>query len=99
MTAMFLNVSPNANWGTKQGIAIQHIQPGQPQQNAYAERYNRTVRHKWLANTYRKNRVSSRSGHAMAMELQQRPPQHGHRRHNIRHETENSRMNSTDAPR
>ncbi len=29
-------------------ITIQHIQPGQPQQNAYVERYNRTVRHEWL---------------------------------------------------
>ncbi len=27
---------------------IQHIQPDQPQQNAYIERYNRTVRHEWL---------------------------------------------------
>lgn len=35
-------------WAEKQGITIQHIQPGQPQQNAYVERYNRTVRHEWL---------------------------------------------------
>ena len=35
-------------WAEKQGITIQHIQPGQPQQNAYIERYNRTVRHEWL---------------------------------------------------
>jgi len=28
--------------------AIQHIQPGQPQQNAYVESYNWTVRHEWL---------------------------------------------------
>lgn len=35
-------------WAEKQGVAIQHIQPGQPQQNAYIERYNRTVRHEWL---------------------------------------------------
>ena len=35
-------------WAEKLGISIQHIQPGQPQQNAYIERYNRTVRHEWL---------------------------------------------------
>ena len=32
----------------KQGITIQHIQPSQPQQNAYIERHNRTVRHEGL---------------------------------------------------
>jgi putative transposase len=37
-----------AEWAEKRGITIQHIQPGQPQQNAYIERYNRTVRHEWL---------------------------------------------------
>ena len=36
------------SWAEKRGIAIQHIQPGKPQQNAYIERYNRTVRHEWL---------------------------------------------------
>lgn len=35
-------------WAEARGIAIQHIQPGKPQQNAYIERYNRTVRHEWL---------------------------------------------------
>jgi len=35
-------------WAAKQGVTIQNIQPGQPQQNAYIERYNRTVRHEWL---------------------------------------------------
>ena len=35
-------------WAEKRGITIQHIQPGQPQQNAYIERYNRTVRREWL---------------------------------------------------
>jgi putative transposase len=35
-------------WARKLQITIQHIQPGQPQQNAYIERYNRTVRHEWL---------------------------------------------------
>src|SRR6056297_1807385 len=35
-------------WAEKNGVAIQHIQPGKPQQNAYVERYNRTVRYDWL---------------------------------------------------
>ena len=35
-------------WAEKQGVTLLHIQPGQPQQNAYIERYNRTVRHEWL---------------------------------------------------
>ncbi len=36
------------SWAERRGIAIQHIQPGKPQQNAYIERYNRTVRHEWF---------------------------------------------------
>jgi putative transposase len=35
-------------WAARQGIALTYIQPGKPQQNAYVERYNRTVRHEWL---------------------------------------------------
>ncbi|MCF1496260.1 IS3 family transposase [Agrobacterium vitis] len=35
-------------WAETQGMALSHIQPGKPQQNAYVERYNRTVRHEWL---------------------------------------------------
>jgi len=35
-------------WAENLGIHIEHIQPGKPQQNAYIERYNRTVRHEWL---------------------------------------------------
>ncbi|MCK4946049.1 MAG: transposase family protein [Alphaproteobacteria bacterium] len=36
------------NWAGKHGFALHFIQPEKPQQNAYVERYNRTVRHKWL---------------------------------------------------
>ena len=35
-------------WVEQRHISIRYIQPGQPQQNAYVERYNRTVRHEWL---------------------------------------------------
>ena len=30
-------------------ISIEYTQPGKPQQNAYVERFNRTVRYEWLA--------------------------------------------------
>ena len=35
-------------WARQWGIRFEYIQPGKPQQNAYIERYNRTVRHEWL---------------------------------------------------
>ncbi len=39
---------PFQRWAKDQGITINYIQPGKPQQNAYIERYNRTVRYDWL---------------------------------------------------
>ncbi len=36
------------DWAHRQKIQLHYIQPGKPQQNAYIERYNRTVRHEWL---------------------------------------------------
>jgi putative transposase len=36
-------------WSTRKNIRIDYIQPGKPQQNAYVERFNRTVRYDWLS--------------------------------------------------
>lgn len=36
-------------WAERHRITLLHIQPGKPQQNAYVERYNRTVRYDWLS--------------------------------------------------
>jgi len=37
-----------AAWAEKRGVQLRFIQPGNPQQNAYVERFNRTVRYDWL---------------------------------------------------
>lgn len=36
------------SWAEKHQITMLYIQPGKPTQNAYVERFNRTVRHEWL---------------------------------------------------
>ena len=38
-----------AGWAQGSGVRLEHIQPGKPQQNAYVERFNRTVRYDWLS--------------------------------------------------
>lgn len=39
------------DWAREQGMHVQHIQPGKPNQNAYIERFNRTYREE-LLDTY-----------------------------------------------
>lgn len=36
------------DWANDHRITLMYIQPGKPTQNAYIERFNRTVRHEWL---------------------------------------------------
>ena len=36
-------------WAKNHGIRLEYIQPGNPQQNAYIERANRTIRYSWLS--------------------------------------------------
>jgi len=42
-------------WAENNQIKIEYIQPGNPQQNAYVERFNRTVRYEWLSQYYWKD--------------------------------------------
>jgi putative transposase len=35
-------------WAERRGIVLMYIQPGNPQQNAYVERFNRTMRYELL---------------------------------------------------
>lgn len=37
------------NWAKHHNIRVDYIQPGNPQQNAYIERYNRTARYGWVS--------------------------------------------------
>ena len=39
-------------WARHAGIMLQYIQPGDSQQKAYIERFNRTVRYEWLNQDY-----------------------------------------------
>ena len=39
-------------WAQQSSIRFEYIQPGKPQQNAYDERFNRTVRYEWLSQYY-----------------------------------------------
>ena len=39
-------------WAHDWGVKLEYIQPGKPQQNAYVERFNRTVRYEWLSQHY-----------------------------------------------
>jgi len=87
-------------WAEKHGITIQHIQPGQLQQNAYIERYNRTVRHEWL-DQYIIETIEEAQDHAAQWlwTYNNHRPKHWHRRQHTRNENENGRVSSTNAPR
>lgn len=52
-----------ANWAKDNNIELKFIQPGNPQQNAYIERYNRTVRYDWL-NQYLFSNIEEVQDHA-----------------------------------
>lgn len=46
-------------WAGRWGITLEYIQPGKPQQNAYVERFNRTVLYEWLSQYHRTTWITS----------------------------------------
>ena len=99
-------------WAEKRGVRLEYIHPGNPQQNAYIERFNRTVRGEWLGQ-YIFETIEEAQDQATewlwtynnpSRALLRNtlpgsgPTQHGHRRHHTRNETKNGRVNSTAGP-
>jgi putative transposase len=84
-------------WAEKAGIALMYIQPGKPQQNAYMERYNRTVRTEWLGRYHFETIEEVKDHDTLALDIQQRKAKHGHRRYDTKPKTESS-IDSTFGP-
>ncbi|RRH69054.1 transposase [Falsigemmobacter faecalis] len=86
-------------WAEKQGIALNHIQPGKLQQNAYVQRYRRTVRHDWLDlyifDSIKEVQTSQRAGSGHTITT----VQDGHRPHDDRPKAETGCVSSTPEPR
>ncbi len=62
-------------WAEENGMAIQYIQPGEPNQNAYVERFNRTYREEFLSLYLFRNLNEVREGtHAWRIEYNERRP-------------------------
>ena len=62
-------------WAEQAGMAIQYIQPGQPNQNAYVERFNRTYREEFLSLYLFRNLNDVREAtHAWRLDYNERRP-------------------------
>ena len=85
-------------WAEDRGIQLRFIQPGKPAQNAYVERFNRTVRHEWLNLT-----IFESIAHAQETATRWLWPynaqkaQHRYRRNNTLSEAGDGHLNTTSA--
>lgn len=62
-------------WAEQAGMAIQYIQPGEPNQNAYVERFNRTYREEFLSLYLFRNLQEVREGtHVWRIDYNERRP-------------------------
>ena len=64
------------DWVLDQGITISYIEPGNPQQNSYVERYNRTMHYDWLNQELFTDLDQVRK-QLLVISLQSRAPGHG----------------------
>lgn len=82
-------------WAKRRGIHLDFTEPDQPQRNAYIERYKRTVRYDWLAQTLC---VTIAAAQESATRLQQRTAQYGVWWHHPDHEASSGSMAPLLAP-
>jgi putative transposase len=67
-----------AEWAEKRGIRLGFIQPDNPQQNAYVERYNRTVRYDWLGHYFFESIAEVLDyGPELDLDIQSQTPEYG----------------------
>ncbi|QVL45076.1 MAG: integrase core domain-containing protein [Methylophilaceae bacterium] len=64
-------------WAARRGIAMSYIQRGSPQQNAYVERFNHTVRYEWLSQYHWQDLGEVRICHTIDLALLSRTYKHG----------------------
>ncbi len=82
-------------WADKRNIRLEYIQPGKPQQNAYIERYTRTVRGEWLGQSIFEIIQEVQDQATEWLWTYDKMTQQGHRRHHTHNEIENSHLSST----
>jgi transposase InsO family protein len=88
-----------ARWAKKNGIEIAFIQLGQPQQNSYIERYNRTVRYDWLAHhLFDSIEEVQDFANRRLWTYKSQPTEHCHWQHHPETETRTRRPASTSEP-
>lgn len=64
-------------WAEQRGIRLKHIQPGNPQQNACVERYNRTVCYDWLGHYLFESIAEVQACNSLGLDIQPRAAKYG----------------------
>ena len=84
------------HWATRRGIRLMFIRPGKPTQNAFIERFNRTVRHEWLdEHLFQSIEHAQQTATEWLWPYNYERPHHGPRRHHPKPDVGNSRLKPT----